>query len=177
MRKAISLFLVFSMLFLLGSMYAEGRKGADMIIQRIDGTQVRGELIAVKNNSLVLIERELGADVTVDIDDIFGIAIVKKSKALLGVGFGVLIGGISGALIGATIPDKKGLSFPDKQLVTILYSTLVSVIGAMIGGGLGGTLGAGAGKDEIIQIERRSESEIREILEKLRKKARVRNAQ
>ena len=64
MKKLISLFLVVSVLLLSGNMFAQERKGAEGIIQRTDGTQVRSELIAVKENSLLLMERESGADVT-----------------------------------------------------------------------------------------------------------------
>ena len=42
---------------------------------------------------------------------------------------------------------------------------------------IGGTVGTVVGIDKIIHIEGKSDSEIQEILEKLRKKARVRNAQ
>ena len=50
-------------------------------------------------------------------------------------------------------------------------------IGALIGSGLGGIVGASAGNDKIIQIEGKSDTEIKEILEKLRKNARIKNAQ
>ena len=99
MRKAISLFLVFSILVLSAPLTAKERKGADLIIQKKDGTQVRGELIAVKENSLLLLDRESGADVTVDIGAIRVIKIKKKSKLLKGAGNGLLIGGGTGVHI------------------------------------------------------------------------------
>ncbi|MGB6865507.1 MAG: hypothetical protein WBE11_07415 [Candidatus Aminicenantaceae bacterium] len=67
------------------------KPGAKVIIQKIDGQQFRGELIAVKQNSLLLKEYESGGDITVDVEDIAVIKIVKKSKALLGAGIGLLI--------------------------------------------------------------------------------------
>ena len=60
MKKSISLFLMFSILSLSVNMFAKERKGADLIIQKVDGQQVRGELIAVKQTSLLLLERESG---------------------------------------------------------------------------------------------------------------------
>ena len=69
MKKFISLFLMFSILTLSIPLTAKERKGADLIIQKIDGQQVRGEFIAVKENSLLLLDRDTGADVTVDIED------------------------------------------------------------------------------------------------------------
>ena len=70
MKRFIALFLVFSVLALSVPLAAKERKGADLIIQRTDGTQVRGELIAVKASSLLLLDRDTGSDVSVDIGDI-----------------------------------------------------------------------------------------------------------
>lgn len=44
MKKYISLFLVASILLVSGNLFAKHRRGADLIIQKTDGTQVRGEL-------------------------------------------------------------------------------------------------------------------------------------
>ena len=52
MKKAISLFLVFSLITLSIPLVAKEKKGADLIIQRLDGTQVRGELITFKEFSV-----------------------------------------------------------------------------------------------------------------------------
>ncbi len=170
MKKFISLFLVFSILVLSGNLYAKERKGADLMIQKNDGTQVRGELIAVKQNSLLLLDRESGADVAVGIGDAKVITIVKKSKALLGVGLGLLLGGGLGSLYGTSTDtydsDLRPLAF-------IVYGGGGAALGALVGG----FFGASAGKDEIIQIEGKSDPEIQENLEKLRKQARIRNSQ
>ena len=98
MRKSISLFLAFSMLLLAGNLFAKERKGIDLIISKADGQYERGELIAVKESSLLLMEKGSGRDVTVDIGDIKVIQIEKKSKFLKGAGYGLLIGGGGGAL-------------------------------------------------------------------------------
>ena len=167
MRKAISLFLVFSMLLLSGNMFAKERKGADVIIQKTDGTQVRGELIAVKQTSLLLLERESGADVTV-------ITIAKKWNA----GNGFLIGSIVGAVSGA--------GFAAYMMANPIFGESEFLVGAFIGttlfsglvvGGIGILISGLSSKDKIIQFEGMSDLEIQEILEKLRNKARVRNAQ
>jgi hypothetical protein len=142
------------------------RKGAELIVQKKDGQQVRGELITVKNSSLLLLDSE-GADVSIDIADIKVIRIVKKSKAILGASSGLLIGGGGGALLGQAASDTE--------------SPNVWILGALIFGGLGLLIGAGTGAllgiDKIIQIEGKSDSEIKEILEKLSKKARIQSLQ
>jgi len=70
MRKFIALFMVFSILSLSGNLIAKERRGAELMVDKKDGQQVRGELIAVKQDSLLLLERESGADVSVDIEEI-----------------------------------------------------------------------------------------------------------
>ena len=174
MRKAISLFLVFSMLLLSGNMFAKERKGADVIIQKTDGTQVRGELIAVKQTSLLLLERESGADVTVNVGDVSVITIAKKWNA----GNGFLIGSIVGAVSGA--------GFAAYMMANPIFGESEFLVGAFIGttlfsglvvGGIGILISGLSSKDKIIQFEGMSDLEIQEILEKLRNKARVRNAQ
>jgi len=184
MKKCISLFLVFSLFVLSGNLYAK-KKGAELIVQKIVGQQVRGELITVKENSLLLLDSESGADVSVDIREIKLIEIVKKSKSLAWGGIGLVSGAVIGALIGYLQGDDPsgmttgfGPPMPFPCLFTADEKAFYSGIGwGVIGGALGGIGGAIAGADKTIQIEGKSETEIRKALNKLRKKARVRNFQ
>jgi hypothetical protein len=132
MRKATSLFLVFSVLLISGNLFAEERRGVDIEIYKItqniemkmEGTpwestvqkgippDFRGELIAVKKDSILLLDRYSGADVTVDLREIGVIKIVRKSKALQGIGLGLLIGGVGGALLGLTSNNAESNSPP-----------------------------------------------------------------
>ncbi len=170
MRKAISLFLVFSFLVISGDIFAKERKGADVIIQRIDGTQVRGELIAVKEESILLLDRDMGVDVSVDIEDIMAIRIVKKGNA----GGAFLIGGAIGASVGYLTYSKP----ESKGWITIDFGPGMNVAGfGILGGLIGLVIGAFSGTDKTIQIEGKSDTEIRGILEKLNQQARVKNAQ
>ncbi len=153
-------------------MYAKERKGAELIIQKKDGQQVRGELIAVKQNSLLLLERESGADVTVDIGRVSIITIVKKSNLLLGASIGLVAGATAGALFGGIV---EPLSYESSYCyVQWLY---FAVIGAGIGLFIGGLFGAALREDKKIQLKGNSDSEIQVILLKLRKQARVKNIQ
>lgn len=184
MKKCISLFLVFSSFVLSGNLYAK-KKGAELIVQKIVGQQVRGELITVKENSLLLLDSESGADVSVDIREIKLIEIVKKSKSLAWGGIGLISGAVIGALAGYIEGDDPymsggtgmfamtgpGLFSADDK--AFMYGFSCSIAGGAIGA-IGGAI---AGKDKIIQFEGKSETEIRKALNKLRKKARVRNSQ
>jgi len=189
-KKFISLSLVFSLLMINCATLRrleekrEKRKkhGANLIIQKINGQQVSGELITVKPSSLLLLNTE-GKDVSVGIADIKVITVVKKSKALLGVGTGLLGGAGSGAVIGASlwvlclpvmaIFGEAGIESWKDDFQDFLWN------GALIGTGvwvlLGAITGALLGKDKAIQIEGMTDLEIEEALEKLRKKARIRD--
>ena len=50
-----------------------------LIVQKRDGQEIRGELIAVKHNSLLLLEFESAAEVSIEIIDIKVIKVIKKS--------------------------------------------------------------------------------------------------
>lgn len=170
MKKIVSLFLVFSVCALSMPLSSKEKEGADLIIQRTDGTQVREELIAVKENLFLLMERDSGADVSVEIKDVGVIIIVKKSKTLSRAGMGILVFGGSGALVGAIMRDTI---LWDRGTTIVVDAGVFAGIGALIGA----NVGAVAGIDKTIQVEGKSDSEIHEILEKLRKIARVKNAQ
>jgi len=183
-KKLISLFLVFSLMMLSVDLYAKERRGAKLIITKKDGHQIEGELITVKPNSLLLLNTD-GKDVSVDIEDIEVIRIAKKPKVATGAGIGFLVGGVTGALISPA--EEKSTSFWATYYMSFLWlfishETAESMSGLITGlvygvGGalLGGAIGAVAGKDKIIQFEGMTDSEIQEALDKLSKKARIRN--
>ena len=100
------------------------------------------------------------------------ITIEKRSKVLAGAGLGLLIGGSIGAGIGAL--SESGSLHEDygRLFVVALVAGLIAVPGLVIGA----IAGLIAGTDKTIQFEGKSDSEIQEILEKLRKQARVKNA-
>ncbi len=165
-KKFLSLFLIFSLMVLSGNLYAK-KRGAELTIIKKDGHLIRGELIAVKEHSLLLLS---ATDVSIDIGDIKVIEIEKKSKIGKGAFYGGLIGAISG--IGVSVLSA---SSGEWSLILVAYVFLTGAFAAA-GGVLGGLIGAVVGTgEETIQIEGMSDSEIRETLNKLRKKARIRD--
>jgi hypothetical protein len=164
-KKFISLFLIFSLMMLPTSLYAK-KRGAKLIVAKLDGQQIKGELITVKPNSLLLLDTE-GKDVSFGIADIKVIKIVKKSQVGNGLLYGLLIGGVIGAKVGSWTEKDRILS----GLAGLAGFLLGFISGAL----LGGIVGAIVGIDKTIQIEGMSESEINDVLEKLRKKARIRD--
>ncbi len=162
MKKLIALFLIFSMMMLSVNLYAQKRRGAKLLITKKDGQQIEGELITVKPNSLLLLNTE-GKDLSVEIIDIRLIRIVKKSKLREG----ALFGSVTGLAIGVVSLEPNNYSI----LTNIRNGLIITSISVLLGGLLGAVLGI----DKTIQIEGMTDSEIRVTLDKLHKKARIRN--
>jgi hypothetical protein len=186
MKKYISLLLVFSILVFSGNLFTKEKRGANIAIYKIrideeklkmKGTpwetvipDIKGELIAVKQNSLLLMERESGIDITVNISEIKVIKIKKKSAAGWGFIFGFAVGG-GGTLVSETSGDfELADSFMGKLGVVALMGVITGGVVALISEII-------VPKDETVQFEGKADSEIQEILEKLCKKARIKNAQ
>ena len=150
----------------------EGR-GAKLIVTKKHGRHISGELITVKPNSLLLLDGKSGVDVSVDFKDIKIIKIIKKSKFWKGSLYGLLLGGGLGvaAIVSAISKGEEEIGVGEVILGTALYGAIAGAVGYLIGG----IIGASLGKEVTIQIEGMTDSEIREALDKLRKKARIRD--
>jgi hypothetical protein len=165
-NKVWTLVLIFSFFLCAVNLAAKERHGAELVVHKLDRQRIDGELIAVRQNSLLLLGSE-GADVSVDINDINVIIIEKKSKALIGALGGFLIGGAAGGYFFSR--GKEGLEQVFTPFAILVYGGLGSIVGLCIG--------VTFGTDKAIKIEGKSDAEIKEILEKLHKQARVTNAQ
>jgi hypothetical protein len=173
LAKTVSLFLAISVVGLSGNLLAGERHGATVVVQKKDGQRESGELIAVKENSILLLGFSSARDVTIDVQDIRTITIVNESRALSGLGWGLLVGGALGAGIGfASGSDQPGwfsFSVADKAL-------LAGVVLGVVGGLVGLTAGALAGHDQLIQIEGKSDEAVQAVMRGLKQKARIPNA-
>jgi hypothetical protein len=140
---------------------AKERRGAGLVITKSDGQQIKGELIAVKETALLLLDSQSGADVSVEIGEIAVIKIIKKSKALSvgAIGFGL------GALYGFSAMQEEAEVPGETLSTTIIFGILATIPGALIGAYLG--------TDKTIQLEGKSPEEINAELAKLRKQARI----
>ena len=171
-KKFISLFLAFSLMMLSVNLYAKERRGAKLIITKKDGQLIEGELITVKPNSLLLLNTE-GKDVSVGIADIKVIRVMKKSKALLGAGIGLVVGGGGGVLfphaVNLAIGPAEGFGDPWE------YSGMIGICTGVAGLLAGAIVGGLFGIDKTIHFEGMSDLEIEEAMDKLRKKARIRD--
>lgn len=115
-KKLISLFLVFSFTLLSVNLYAK-RRGARLVVTKTNGQQIKGELVAVKMNTLLLVDTKTEIDISIDVREIKFIEVGRKSKIVQGMGLGGAIGSMGGMLIGAT---KK----VDEEIPVFLYFVL-----------------------------------------------------
>lgn len=149
------------------------KRGAEILLKMIHGQTLRGELITVKENSLLLLSSD-GADISVYVKDIKTIILVKKSKAFQWGGITFLLSsGI--AIAGATSIDEDINNMGGGLISTMLYYALLGFV--CVTTLTAACFGALVGIDKKIRIIGRSEKEIMRILDELRKKARVRNFQ
>lgn len=180
-KKLLSLFLVFSLMAISCTTMTtqrqkrfesskERKHGAKLIVTKLDGQLIKGELIAVKPNSLLLLDTE-GKDVSVDIANIKVIKIVKKSR----VGAGTLAGLLWGAGMGAFFAGYWGLWFKAGWGERLPVMVKGAGHGALVFAPVGAIAGAIAGIDKTILVEGMTDLEIQKTLVKLRKKARIRD--
>ncbi len=162
------IFLIFTMS--LGPAFAKERKhGKELTIQKKDGEIIRGELIAVKNNSLLL-DSNSSSENSIDIRDISAITIINKSQFWSGAGIGFLSGTAFGMGIGfASGNDKPGFMSHTAGEKAMLIGPAFGIIF----GTLGGIFGAAAGIDDTIKIKETGDpNKIAKLLGELRSLAR-----
>jgi outer membrane lipoprotein SlyB len=164
--KLVATVLSFLILVLPGTLSARGKQGegAKLGITLKDGHYIVGELIAVKPDSLLLLN-PAKKDESVNLIGIKSIRITRKSKA----GLGVLCGFLAGGLVGGRLLYDSSEHGRGPQ------AALGAIVGCFGGGIVGFFIGKQAGKDKTIQLEGKSESEVKNALVYLSRKARIRN--
>ena len=156
-KRFISLFLVFSLMTLSVNLNAK-KRGAKLVITKKDGTQFKGELILVKQNSLLMFpSKRKNIQVDIKFKDIEKIVIVKKSK----VGSVAKIGGLIGCCAGCSLGTKDEYEPLGAMMV---YAPLGGIIGLLVGA----SLGIAVIPNKVILIEGMTDAEIREALDYLR---------
>ncbi|MFQ6038398.1 MAG: hypothetical protein ACE5LV_07260 [Candidatus Aminicenantales bacterium] len=145
------------------------KRGAEIVVQRLDGRQVSGELIAVKKDALLVVDSESGADVTVCGTEIQLIHILEVPKTGLGALSGLLVGSAVG--VAATSTGNDCNRCPNDKNRALIGGVLIGGIGALIGAIIGST----TGKNEILLVQNLSEEERARLWERLRPKARMPN--
>jgi hypothetical protein len=150
-------------LVLPGALSARERRGANLDVTLKDGHHVAGELVAIKPDSLLLLDLTTGHDASVALDEVSVIRIARKSKALTGLLVGFVPGAVGGAVLGAHASDG------DMTELGALFGGLV--IGS-VAGLVGLAAGLGLGLDAEIDFASLPEAEKSGVLAKLNRLAR-----
>jgi hypothetical protein len=129
--------LLLSLLAAPAGLSAKERRGARIIVTRLDGSQAEGELIAVKPDSLLLLNAA-GQDESAALAEIKTVRIVRRSRALPL----ALIGFMTGAAEGAFAASRDSEDRETK--VTVFWAGIIGGAQALLGTGIGIGLGADA---------------------------------
>jgi hypothetical protein len=162
--KFIASALVISFLILPAGLSAKERRGANLIVTRLDGSQVSGELIAVKRDSLLLLSN--GRDLSIDLADIKTVRIVKKSLAGKGALYGFLAGAVGGAGVGLAMGRTD--TFEGKTPLALgVFGGAIGALSGLLAGSVVGLLHSS------FTVAGQSESAVSAYWDKLRAHARV----
>lgn len=112
---------------------AGDRRGPDLVVTKLDGTRVAGELIAIRPDSLLLLEN--GRDVSIPRSEIDIVRLVRRSRGGLWAAIGGGVGAAAGAILGLNWAFEE---WTDSRGTGALY-------GAGIFGGAGALTGWLAG--------------------------------
>jgi len=167
--------LAFSLGFFPGRLICDEKQGANIIVNLVDRPPASGELLAVREDSLILMDTNLKTGLTIDFKDIKSVRIIRKSQVMLG----MLGGFLAGRIISSGIKDPVqitadnwiidvGAASINRGMTTGAISLGMTVVGALVGGAMG--------QDKTILIRGKSPLVVKEILWKLRSKARMPDA-
>lgn len=149
-----------------GFLAAQGRRGANIVVTLKDMSQVGGELVAVKPDSLLVLSY-VGKDESLRLADIESVTMKGKSKGGTGFGVGFLVGGIAGGVMAAKLIKDHRTEMP----------TFTAIVMPLLTGSLAGLIGLGVGSATrskgTIQIAGISEEELARVLTDLRRRARL----
>ncbi|MCK5058142.1 MAG: hypothetical protein KAT34_15930 [Candidatus Aminicenantes bacterium] len=153
-----------------GSLWAK-KKGSYMALTKLGGEVIEGELLRVKENSLLLKTSTNG--VTIDINEVDKIWITKKSKVGKGALIGALVLGIPAFALGLLLGFiGAGLEESGAMADGILIGCAGTGAGLLFGTFAGGVASRGY---KTYQLKGKSPDEIKYILWKLRKRARFKD--
>jgi hypothetical protein len=147
---------------------AKERRGTQLVISKRDGVVVQGELLAVKEENLIIMDESTPGGVTVSLRDARLVKVVKQGKAGPILGFALLGGFVGGATGYAVGSGHDGF-----------LSDIDKVAGGAIGAGIGivagGLVGIVAGSNKTFTIANADPASIRNVIDHLRPLARDRS--
>jgi hypothetical protein len=177
MRKKNGLRLLSFILILVtgaANLLAREKRGAEIIVRMINGQESRGELIAVKAESLIVKEDESGAALSLKIDEINSVKVVHKPQILKWTLLGAATCGIAFSATKYFIFAKEEAATASDWFSRAATEDLglAAIIGVAFGAAVGAGIGLSKGKDEVFPL---AESPLMRVvyLQKLRYLARM----
>ncbi len=173
-RRTLGIMLVLGLTGLPTTLAAATRQGATVLVRDNRGRLHEGELIAVKQNAIIILESYSASDVSLELSEIDSVRIIRKAKVLQGMGIGLATGAATGALIGfASGNDEPGwFSFTAGEKAAVAGAAL-GTLGLI----LGAIFGAAAGSDQTLAVAGTFGSKRVGVLVSLSRKARVQGIQ
>lgn len=131
-KKIVVMTLIFVMCIVLAHQpltAAKERRGSTVEVTMTDGRTVKGELLAVKPDALLIYNQDAGQGKNLDLRQVVQVKVIKKSKILAGLGIGLGLG--LGILIGTGCKELNCESYLEMRKILLL--PVFSLIGVMIG--------------------------------------------
>jgi len=120
--SSIIAFAVAALLAAPGALAAKGRHGALIILTKADGVEVRGELVSVKSDSIMLLRS--GDVLTIPRDKVHSVTLVRRSRKASGALTGFTTGALVGVIWTAGAKDDRY-----QRLSGVIFGGLGLVIG------------------------------------------------
>ncbi|MBE0665777.1 MAG: hypothetical protein IH584_08110 [Candidatus Aminicenantes bacterium] len=157
---------VFFIFFFLSPLHASReRRGATVEVTMTDGSKVRGELLAVKTDTLLVYDRTAGQGKIIELRQVDRVKVLKKTKF----GEGLLIGLVVGVGISFFNSHilKSGMSGHESFYFGLGLSVFPPITGLC-----GGLLGELAGIDKKLSLAGKSFERVQQNLLRLKRHAR-----
>ena len=164
-ERRIPFIIVLTLAVLAPGLQAGARKGADVIIKKRDGQVLRGELLAVRGEDLVLMDASTSSGITASLRDIGTVTVVKTTPKKTGE---LAAAGAIGAALGLLIFPQSTNPADAETHLTPAGAAMAGAIGGVFWGAM--IFGSGSNKD--IKIEKVDPGSIAKIGDRLKKYAR-----
>jgi hypothetical protein len=171
-KKVIALAITFVLVVALEDLplsAAKQRRGATVLVNMSDGRKVKGELLAVKDDALLVYDIDAGQGRSIELGQVIQVKVLKKSKfwdgLLIGLGVALGMGICTTVSLGKEVDDKGAA-------VATIFS-----ISAPVTGLCGGLVGALAGMDKNFFLAGPSSQNRQQSLEQLTRYARERSSE
>lgn len=134
MKTAALALMIFTICSLLPLAAAGTRRGATVEVTMADGSRVRGELLIVKNDALLVFDQDTNLGKSLDLRQVDRVKVLRRSKLSEGVSIGIGVG---------LLLSVRNLKKMDREsLVPVFFQKVVSFWPLPITGLGGGLLGA-----------------------------------